>query len=148
MSCAVARMAVLKSKERTSVSQRHRETEREPNVFIRIPSTKEGSARVAAADAFLRGVRRRIDAGLKSSVGSVASLFVSRWDSAVSGRAPDSLRNQLGIAIAKRTYEAHRMLLDSPRWQRAFNRGARPSRYADDTCMETRWSVVADTIRV
>ena len=61
-------------------------------------------------------------------VGSVASIFVSRWDVAVMGKVPDSLRDQLGIAIAKRTYKAYRTLLDSPRWQRAFNAGARPQR--------------------
>jgi len=83
---------------------------------------------VAAAEAFLRGIERRIDAGLPPTVGSVASIFVSRWDSAVMGKAPDSLRDQLGIAIAKRTYKAYRSLLASPRWQRAFNSGARPQR--------------------
>jgi len=83
---------------------------------------------VAAAEAFLRGVERRIDAGLKPAVGSVASLFISRWDSAVMGKVPDSLRDQLGIAIAKRTYRAYRALIASPRWQRAFNAGARPQR--------------------
>ncbi len=83
---------------------------------------------VAAAEAFLRGVERRIDAGLKPSVGSVASVFVSRWDSAVMDKAPEPLRDQLGIAIAKRIYKAYRLLLDSPRWQRVFNAGARPQR--------------------
>jgi transaldolase len=122
----------------------------QPNVFIKIPGTKEGVPAIeeaifagipinvtllfsreqylAAADAFLRGVERRIDAGLKPSVPSVASLFVSRWDAAVIGKVPDPLSNQLGIAIAKRTYKAYRTLLDSPRWQRAFNAGARPQR--------------------
>src|ERR1700691_1277000 len=120
------------------------------NLFIKIPGTKEGlpaieeaifagvpinvtllfsrEQYVAAAEAFLRGVERRIDAGLKPSVGSVASIFISRWDSAVTGKTPDPLRNQLGIAIAQRTYKAYRTLLDSPRWQRAFNFGARPQR--------------------
>jgi transaldolase len=122
----------------------------QPNLFIKIPGTKEGLAAIeeaifagvpinvtllfsreqylAAAEAFLRGVERRIDAGLKPAVGSVASLFVSRWDSAVMGKVPDSLRNRLGIAIARRTYRAYRELLASPRWQRAFNAGARPQR--------------------
>jgi transaldolase len=122
----------------------------QPNLFIKIPGTKEGLPAIeeaifagvpinvtllfsreqylAAAEAFLRGVERRIDAGLKSSVGSVASIFVSRWDAAVMGKAPESLRDQLGIAIAKRTYSAYRTLLDSPRWQRALNFGARPQR--------------------
>jgi transaldolase len=122
----------------------------QPNLFIKIPGTKEGLPAIeeaifagipinvtllfsreqylAAAEAFLRGIERRIDAGLSPAVGSVASVFVSRWDSAVMGKVPDSLRDQLGIAIAKRTYEAYRALLASPRWQRVFNAGARPQR--------------------
>jgi transaldolase len=120
------------------------------NLLIKIPGTKEGLPAieeaifagipinvtllfsrehyVAAAEAFLRGIERRIDAGLPPAVGSVASVFVSRWDVAVMGKVPDSLRDQLGIAIAKRTYRAYRTLLDSPRWQRAYNAGARPQR--------------------
>jgi transaldolase len=120
------------------------------NLFIKIPGTKEGLPAIeeaifagipinvtllfsreqylAAAEAFLRGVERRIDAGLGADVGSVASVFISRWDSSVMGKVPDSLNNQLGIAIAKRTYKAYRSLLGSPRWQRAFNAGARPQR--------------------
>src|SRR6266511_3890187 len=118
-----------------------------PNLLIKIPGTKEGvpaieeaifagipinvtllfsrEQYVAAAQAFLRGIERRIDTGLDPFVGSVASVFVSRWDSAVMGKVPDSLRDQLGIAIAKRTYRAYRGLLASPRWQRVFNAGAR-----------------------
>src|SRR5438445_3873053 len=121
-----------------------------PNLLIKIPGTKEGLPAieeaifagipvnvtllfsrehyVAAADAFLRGIERRIAAGLKPEVGSVASVFISRWDAAVKDRVPEALRNQLGIAIAKRTYKAYRVLLDSPRWQRVFNAGARPQR--------------------
>jgi transaldolase len=121
-----------------------------PNLFIKIPGTKEGLPAIeeaifagvpinvtllfsreqylAAAEAFLRGVERRIEAGLKPVVGSVASLFVSRWDSAVMDKTPEALRDQLGIAIAKRTYKAYRALLASPRWQRAFNAGVRPQR--------------------
>ncbi len=83
---------------------------------------------VAAAEAFLRGIERRIDAGLKPVVGSVASLFVSRWDGAVMGKVPEALRNQLGIAVAKRCYQAYLHLLAAPRWQRAYNAGARPQR--------------------
>jgi len=121
-----------------------------PNLFIKIPGTKEGlpaieeaifdgvpinvtllfsrEQYVAAAEAFLRGIERRIDAGLKPGVGSVASIFISRWDAAVMGKVPDALRDKLGIAIAKRTYKAYRELLASPRWQRTFNFGARPQR--------------------
>ena len=122
----------------------------QPNLFIKIPGTKEGLPAIeesifagipinvtllfsreqylAAADAFLRGIERRIEAGLKPVVESVASIFISRWDVAVADKVPDSLRNQLGIAIAKRTYKAYRTLLDSPRWQRALNEGMRPQR--------------------
>jgi transaldolase len=121
-----------------------------PNLFIKIPGTKEGlpaieeaifagipinvtllfsrEQYVAAAEAYLRGIERRTDAGLKPNVGSVASIFISRWDSAVMGRVSDSLRDKLGIAIAQRTYKAYGELLASPRWQRAFNFGARPQR--------------------
>ena len=120
------------------------------NLFIKIPGTKEGlpaieeaifagvpinvtllfspQQYVAAAEAFLRGIERRIDAGLDPVVGSVASVFISRWDAAVKDKVPATLRNQLGIAIAKRTYKAYRTLLGSPRWQRIFNTGARPQR--------------------
>jgi len=83
---------------------------------------------LAAADAFLRGIERRIDAGLTPVVASVASVFISRWDAAVKNKVPETLSNQLGIAIAKRTYKAYPELLASPRWQRAFNFGAHPQR--------------------
>jgi transaldolase len=121
-----------------------------PNLFIKIPGTKEGLPAIeesifagipinvtllfsreqylAAAEAFLRGIERRIDAGLKPVVGSVASIFISRWDVAVTGKVPDSLRDKLGIAIAQRTYKAYREQLASPRWQRALNFGMRPQR--------------------
>ena len=121
-----------------------------PNLLIKIPGTKEGLPAIeeaifagvpinvtllfsreqylAAADAFMRGIERRVAAGLPPEVGSVASVFISRWDAAVKARVPEALRNQLGIAVAKRTYKAYRDLLDSPRWQRAFNAGARPQR--------------------
>jgi transaldolase len=121
-----------------------------PNLLIKIPGTKEGLPAieeaifagvpvnvtllfsrehyVAAAEAFLRGIERRIDAGLKPEVGSVASVFVSRWDASVADKVPDTLKNKLGIAIAKRTYKAYRDLLSSPRWQRIYNAGARPQR--------------------
>jgi transaldolase len=121
-----------------------------PNLLIKIPGTKEGLPAIeeaifagvpvnvtllfsreqylAAADAFLRGVERRVAAGLEPEVGSVASMFISRWDVAVARRVPEALHNQLGIAIAKRTYKAYHTLLGSPRWQRVFNAGARPQR--------------------
>jgi transaldolase len=121
-----------------------------PNLLIKIPGTKEGVPAIeeaifagvpvnvtllfsreqymAAAEAFLRGIERRIDAGLQADVASVASVFVSRWDAAVAGKVPAALNNKLGIAIAKRTYQAYRALLGSARWQRIYNAGARPQR--------------------
>jgi transaldolase len=121
-----------------------------PNLFIKIPGTREGlpaieeaifagvpinvtllfsrEQYVAAAEAYLRGIERRIAAGLKPDVASVASLFISRWDVAIAGKVPATLTNQLGIAIARRAYKAYRELLNSPRWQRACNYGARPQR--------------------
>ena len=83
---------------------------------------------LAAAEAYVRGIERRIDAGLAPEVASVASIFVSRWDAAVAGAVPDALRMQLGIAMAQRTYRAYRSMLASPRWQRIYNMGARPQR--------------------
>jgi transaldolase len=83
---------------------------------------------LAAADAFLRGIERRISTGLSPNVGSVVSLFISHWDTAVMDKIPDALRNQLGMAIAKQTYRAYREFLSSPRWERAYNAGARPQR--------------------
>jgi transaldolase len=133
----------------TAVKELHDRADR-PNLFIKIPGTREGlpaieeatfagvpinvtllfsrEQYVAAAEAYLRGIERRLAAGLKPDVFSVASLFVSRWDVAVMGKAPDALRDRLGIAIAKRTYKAYRDLLDSPRWQRLANARARVQR--------------------
>jgi transaldolase len=121
-----------------------------PNVYIKIPGTKEGLPAIeeatfagvpvnvtllfsgehylAAAEAQLRGIERRIAAGLAPDVASVASVFISRWDVAVAGKVPPALANTLGIAIAKRTYRAYREFIASPRYQRALNEGARPQR--------------------
>jgi transaldolase len=76
----------------------------------------------------MRGIERRIEAGLKADVPSVASIFISRWDVAVTGKVPEELNDRLGIAVAKRTYKAYLDLLRSPRWMRAYNAGARPQR--------------------
>jgi len=126
-------------------------SERGPdNLFIKIPGTNQGlpaieqaiyagvpvnitllfsrEQYVAANDAVLRGIERRIAAGLSPDVASVASVFVSRWDVAVAHKVSDTLRNQLGIAIGKRIYKAYRDVLSSPRWLRAYNHGARPQR--------------------
>ena len=121
-----------------------------PNLFIKIPGTKEGlpaieeaifagvpinvtllfsrEQYVAAAEAFLRGIERRIEAGLNPAVASVGSIFISRWDVAVEKKVPAELNNKLGIAIAQRAYKAYLTLLNSPHWQRVYNEGARPQR--------------------
>ena len=83
---------------------------------------------MAAAEAYLRGVERRIETGLNPAVASVASVFVSRWDVAVSGKVPGELTNRLGIAVAQRIYKAYRELLASARFLRAANAGARAQR--------------------
>jgi transaldolase len=121
-----------------------------PNLFIKIPGTPEGLPAIeaaifagvpinvtllfsreqylAAADAYLRGVERRIKAGLNPAVASVASLFVSRWDVAVGGKVPAELANRLGIAVAQRAYKAYRQLLASDRFHRIANAGGRAQR--------------------
>ena len=121
-----------------------------PNLFIKIPGTKQGCAAIeeaiysnvpinvtllfnrdqylAAADAYMRGLERRITQNLSPDVRSVASLFVSRWDKATMDQVPGALRDKLGIAIAQQMYKAYRDVLDSDRWQRLANEGARPQR--------------------
>lgn len=121
-----------------------------PNLFIKIPGTKEGLPAIeeaifagvpvnvtllfsreqylAAAGAYWRGIERRIAAGLNPQVDSVASMFISRWDVTVAGKVPEALKNQLGIAIAGRIYQSYIQLLNGPRSQRAYNSGARPQR--------------------
>ncbi|MGI8578145.1 MAG: transaldolase [Nocardioidaceae bacterium] len=127
----------------------HSQAER-PNVFIKIPGTPEGLPAIeectfaglpinvtllfsaeqyqASAEAYLRGVERRVQAGLDPAVSSVGSVFVSRWDKAVADRVPAELQDRLGIAVAGQAYLAYRELLDSPRWGRLANEGARPQR--------------------
>jgi transaldolase len=120
------------------------------NVFIKIPGTDQGVAAIeetifagvpvnvtllfsceqylASADAYMRGIERRLKAGLDLNVPSVASVFISRWDAAVIGRVPDHLRGRLGLAVGLKTYQAYRRLMDSNRWQRLANAGARAQR--------------------
>jgi len=120
------------------------------NLFVKIPGSEAGRIAIeetifagvpvnvtllfsreqylAAAEAYMRGVERRIEAGLDPAVASAASVFVSRWDVAVKDSVPPELRNRLGIAIGKQAYAAYRELLDSERWQRLANEGARPQR--------------------
>jgi transaldolase len=121
-----------------------------PNLFVKIPGTPEGVPAIAesifngvpinvtllfsaeqyraVAEAYLRGIERRIEAGRDPAVASVASLFVSRWDKATADQLPAELRNRLGIAVAQRTYRDYREMLDSPRWRRLEAAGARPQR--------------------
>jgi transaldolase len=123
---------------------------RRNNIFIKIPGTMAGGKAieesihaaipinvtllfstehyVASAEAYMRGIERRIEDGEDPDVPSVASLFISRWDKAVIDEAPEELRSELGIAVAKRTYRAYRELHESDRWQRLENEGARPQR--------------------
>ena len=120
------------------------------NVFIKIPGTPEGllaieeaifagvpihvtllfSAEqyIAAAEAYMKGIERRIEAGLSPKVASVASLFISRWDVAVANKVPEALKGRLGIAVAGKAYQSNLTFLASPRWQRAYNFGARAQR--------------------
>jgi transaldolase len=120
------------------------------NLFIKIPGTPAGTEAIeesifagipinvtllfddrqylAAAEAYMRGIERRIEAGLDPVVHSVASIFMSRWDVAVAEEVPTELKNRLGIAIGGRAYHAYRELLDSDRWMRLANEGARPQR--------------------
>ncbi|UJR82982.1 Cof-type HAD-IIB family hydrolase [Sandaracinus amylolyticus] len=121
-----------------------------PNWMIEIPGTPAGLSAIehlifagapvnvvllfsreqylAAAEAYLRGVERRVDAGLRPDVASLATMSIRRWDAAVAGAVPEELRGGLGIAMAQRTYKAYREVLRSPRWQRLYNLGGRPQR--------------------
>jgi transaldolase len=120
------------------------------NLFIKIPGTPEGLPAIeeavyagvsinvtllfsreqylAAAEAYLKGIERRIAAGRPANVGSVASVFISRWDVAANKKVPDESRDKLGIAIAQRTYKAYRDLLLTPRWQKIVQAGYNPQR--------------------
>jgi transaldolase len=121
-----------------------------PNLFIKIPGTPAGIPAIeesifagvpinvtllfsrehylAAAQAYLRGIERRVAAGLDPKVESVASVFVSRWDVAVKDQVAPQARNRLGVAIGMRTHKAYRELLASPRWQELAKAGAHPQR--------------------
>ena len=127
----------------------HKQADR-PNLYVKIPGTAAGVPAIEAAifagvpvnvtllfsrehylgvaEAYLKGIERRIAAGLDPRINSVASLFISRWDRAVAEKVPPELRNRLGIAIAQRTYRAHCELLASKRWQALEAAGARRQR--------------------
>jgi transaldolase len=140
-----------------------------PNLFIKIPGTKEGLPAieeaifsgitvnvtllfssqhcVAAADAYMKGLERRVAAGLDPDVRSVASIFISRWDKAVMDKVPEDLRDRLGIAVAHQAYRDYRAMLYSDRWQRLASMGARPQRllFASTSTKDPR---AADTLYV
>ncbi len=120
------------------------------NLYIKIPGTAEGLPAIeesifagvpvnvtllfsadqyrSAANAWLRGIERRIEAGLNPSISSVASIFISRWDVAVASTVPDTMKNRLGVAVAENTYRVYREFLNCARMQRAMNFGAIPQR--------------------
>jgi transaldolase len=104
----------------------------EESIFAGIPVNVtllfDGAQHLAAADAYMKGIERRIEAGLDPYVASVASIFMSRWDVAVAEEVPGELRDRLGLAVGHRAYRGYRELLDSPRVQRLMNQGARPQR--------------------
>jgi len=132
-----------------AAKQIYRQADR-PNLFVKIPGTPAGVPAIeestfagvpinvtllfsreqylASAEAYLRGIERRLAAGRDARVSSVASVFVSRWDRAVSDKVPGSLRNKLGIAVARQAYRAYRELLASPRWRKLASAGAQPQR--------------------
>ena len=142
----LAHYAVASSKAAVRI---HQQADR-PNLFVKIPGTPEGNSAIeesifagvpinvtllfsreqylASAEAYLRGIERRVETGLDPHVASVASLFVSRWDVAIKDKVPAELRSKLGIAIAARTYCAYRELLASARWRKLAAAGAQPQR--------------------
>jgi transaldolase len=132
-----------------AAEQIHELAQRE-NLFVKIPGTPEGNPAIeeaifqgipinvtllfsrehylASAEAYMRGIERRIEKGLNPVVGSVASLFISRWDVAANKQLPENLHNKLGIAVGQITYRAYRDVLDSPRWKKLAAAGALPQR--------------------
>jgi len=150
VSLEVSPLLAYDTRATTAEAKRLFERAGKPNLFIKIPGTNEGlpaiessifagvsvnvtllfsaSDYLAAADAYMKGLERRVAAGLSPDVRSVASVFVSRWDRAVADKVNDRLRDKLGIAVAKEAYRAYRELLDSERWQRLEGFGARPQR--------------------
>jgi transaldolase len=150
VSLEVSPLLAHDTQKTTAVAKALHDQGRRSNLFIKIPGTREGLPAIeesifagvpinvtllfsaeqylAAADAFMRGIERRIAAGLPADVPSVASIFLSRWDVAVKDKVPPALVNRLGIAIGQQAYREYRKLMDSARSQRAFNEGARPQR--------------------
>ncbi len=150
VSLEVSPLLVDDAAQTIAAAARQHAAAQRPNLYIKIPGTKAGVSAIeesiwagvpinvtllfsaeqyqAAAEAYLRGIERRIEAGRSPVVASVASLFVSRWDVAVAGQVAAPLRNRLGIAVAKRTYRAYREMLASARWQKLAAAGAKPQR--------------------
>lgn len=150
VSLEVSPLLAYDTKATIAEAKRLYERAGKPNLFIKIPGTKEGlpaieesifsgvtvnvtllfsaSDYLAAADAYMKGIERRIAAGLDPDVRSVASVFISRWDKAIMDKVPDPLRDKLGIAVAKQAYKAYREVIASDRWQRLESLGARPQR--------------------
>src|SRR6185436_1795202 len=150
VSLEVSPLLVHDTKSTIAVAKELHAQARRPNLMIKIPGTPEGlpaieesifagvpinvtllfsdEQYVAAANAYMRGIERRLAAGLNPVVRSVASLFVSRWDKALQGKTSEELRGRVGIAVAGRTYRAYRELLSSARWKRLAAAGAVPQR--------------------
>ena len=150
VSLEVSPLLAYDSKGSVAAATRLHKKANRPNLFIKIPGTKEGNPAIeqaiasgvavnvtllfsrehyqASAEAYMRGIEKRVEAGLNPDVRSVASVFLSRWDGATMDKVPEQLRDKLGIAIGQRVYKAYRDILDSDRWQRLANLGARPQR--------------------
>lgn len=150
VSLELSPLLVSDTKRSVDEAKRLSEKANRANLFIKIPGTKEGVPAIeesiangipinvtllfsldqylAAAEAYLRGLERRASDGLLVNIPSVASVFLSRWDGATMDKVPDPLRDKLGIAIGQQVYKAYRDLMESDRWQRLENLGARPQR--------------------
>ena len=150
VSLEVSPLLAYDTKTSTAVAKQLHARAARRNLFIKIPGTEEGlpaieeatfagvpinvtllfsrEQYVAAAEAHLRGIERRIEAGLSADVASVASVFISRWDVSVASKVPATMANTLGIAIGRRCYKAYCEFITSPRYQRVLNNGARPQR--------------------
>jgi transaldolase len=150
VSLEVSPLLAYETEETTAEAIRLSRRANRPNLFVKIPGTTEGLPAIeaaifagvpvnvtllfspgqyaAAADAYMKGLERRIAAGLPPDVHSVASVFISRWDRAVAGKVPETLRNALGVAVGRLAYKSYRDVLESDRWQRLANRGASAQR--------------------
>jgi transaldolase len=149
-SLEVSPLLAYETEKTTEQAARLHGTAERENLFIKIPGTEAGRPAIeesifagipinvtllfsreqylAAAEAYMRGIARRIEAGLDPAVASVASVFISRWDVAIADQVPAELKNGLGVPIGIQAYAAYRQLLDSERWQRLAAEGARPQR--------------------